>query len=166
MRRIALLGTLAFVLAAPADADTPQITDCRAGNMPVAAYNACLARNGQSQTDDVGPADAVAPAEHVVDSVRVPLGMWAREHDGDGDPSDQPDRYAGPVSPSAGDVSDRADVGLADGDNGNADDEIGMVEKAMAEAIPGLRKQGAPDRRPLSGVQVHTDQWHQPKDYV
>ena len=46
------------------------------------------------------------------------------------------------------------------------DDQLPMVEKAMAEAIPTLRKKGAPDRRPLTGVQVHTETWHRPQDYV
>jgi alkanesulfonate monooxygenase SsuD/methylene tetrahydromethanopterin reductase-like flavin-dependent oxidoreductase (luciferase family) len=46
------------------------------------------------------------------------------------------------------------------------DQQIGMLEKVMAEAIPDLRKKGAPDRRPLTGVQVNREQWHQPKDYA
>jgi alkanesulfonate monooxygenase SsuD/methylene tetrahydromethanopterin reductase-like flavin-dependent oxidoreductase (luciferase family) len=47
-----------------------------------------------------------------------------------------------------------------------ADNQIGMVEKVMVEAIPKLRKAGAPDRRPLTGVQVHTEHWHRPQDYA
>ena len=46
------------------------------------------------------------------------------------------------------------------------DGQIDTLEAIVAEALPRLREAGAPDRRPLSGVKVHTDQWHQPKDYV
>jgi alkanesulfonate monooxygenase SsuD/methylene tetrahydromethanopterin reductase-like flavin-dependent oxidoreductase (luciferase family) len=46
------------------------------------------------------------------------------------------------------------------------DDQFVILEKAASHAIPRLRTQVAASRKPPTKVQVSTDDWHQPKDYL
>lgn len=160
MNRIALMGSLAFVLAGvlpiSAGADrAPQISDCHAGNMPKLVFQDCIKRQGRAVgSNSAVEASATEPgatqeeAQNTAppgDNSQVddgdynsspPAGMREREHGStrDAQPDDQ---YAGPIDQAPPDA-DRSpdDAPDADGPRWGGPDANGFDAEGPPDAGP------------------------------